>query len=156
MATGRGRAGVAGLDPRTATRIWSTAMTTGRLLERVFRIVTVLAVALAVLSAPAGRSASHDPLALAAAEAERHAELAAEIAAHGHSHDDGDIDEQSPGHAHGHDSADHLHDKAGAPPAFHAQASPATRNVTLMGVAAFVRETPTSGLKRPPRPSFAA
>ena len=127
-----------------------------RLLERAFRIVTVLAVAFAVLSAPAGHSASHDPLALVAAEAERHAVLAAETAAHGHSHDDGDVDEQSPGHAHGHDSADHLHDKAGAPPAFHTQASPATRNVTLIGVSAFVREAPTSGLKRPPRPSFAA
>lgn len=131
-------------------------MTIGRLLERAFRVATVIAVALAMLSAPAGRSASHDPLALAAAEAERHAQLTAEIAAHGHVHDDGDLDERSPGHAHGHDSADHLHDKAGAPPAFHAQASPATQDVTLTDAAQFGREAPASGLKRPPRPLFAA
>lgn len=131
-------------------------MTIKRLLDRTLRIATVLAIALAVLSAPTGHSASHDPLALAAAEAERHAALAAEIAEHGHAHDDGDADERSPGHSHGHDSADHLHDKAGTPPSFLAQASPATRSVTLTGAAQIGRDALPSGLKRPPRPSFAA
>ncbi|MGA0534226.1 MULTISPECIES: hypothetical protein [Hansschlegelia] len=131
-------------------------MTIKRLLDRTLRIATVLAIALAVLSAPTGHSASHDPLALAAAEAERHAALAAEIAEHGHAHEEGDADEQSPGHTHGHDSADHLHDKAGAPPSFLAQALPATRSVTLSAVAQTGGDSLTSGLKRPPRPSFAA
>lgn len=131
-------------------------MTIRRLLDRTLRIAGVLAIALAILSAPTGHSASHDPLAIAAAEAERHATLAAEIAEHGHVHDEGDVDEQSPGHAHGHDSADHLHDKAGAPPSFFAQASPATRSVTLIAVAQVARQMPPSGLKRPPRSSFAA
>jgi hypothetical protein len=131
-------------------------MTIKRLLDQTLRIATVLAIALAVLSAPTGHSMSHDPLALVAAEAERHATLAAEIAEHGHAHDEGDADERSPGHTHGHDSADHLHDKAGAPPSFFARASPATRSVLLSAIAQTGRDALTSGLKRPPRPSFAA
>jgi hypothetical protein len=143
---------VDGLDPGIATQIWFAPMIIARFLERALRVATVLAVALAVLSAPSGRSASHDPLALAAAEAERHAELVAEIAAHGHAHDDGDADEQSPGHAHGHDASDHLHDKAGAPPAFCARAGPTVHVVELSAAASIGRAASMPGLKRPPRP----
>jgi hypothetical protein len=35
--------------------------------------------------------------------------VAQETAEHGHSHEDGDDHEQSPGHTHGHDPADHSH-----------------------------------------------
>lgn len=156
MATGRGSLDFSMLDRCRATRLWSGPMTIKRFLDRTLRIATVLAIALAMLSAPSGNSASHDALALAAAEAERHAELAAEIAAHGHVHDEGDLDERNPGHAHGHDSADHLHDKAGAPPAFHAGLALATHAVTLIGSTWSGRAVLPSGLKRPPRPSFAA
>ncbi|MFG1283180.1 hypothetical protein [Xanthobacter autotrophicus] len=75
-----------------------------------FRLVVALAMTIGLLLSPAGRSASHDPTALAVAEASRHAELAARIADHGHVHDDGQEDEQSPGHAHGHNPADHSHE----------------------------------------------
>ena len=46
------------------------------------------------------------------AEAVRHADLAATIAEHGHSHDEGEPSEQIPGHVHGHNAADHLHEMA--------------------------------------------
>jgi hypothetical protein len=70
--------------------------------------VAVLSAALAL--APLPLASAHDPLALSAAEAARHAALVAqEIAEHGHSHEDGDDHEQSPGHMHGHDPADHSH-----------------------------------------------
>ena len=120
-----------------------------------FRVAATVLVAIAVLFAPAGHSASHDPLALAAAEVERHAELAAEIAAHGHSHDDGDWDEQAPGHSHGHNAGDHLHDKAGVPPVF-ALAALVTRDVTLTNRVELGREGPPPSFKRPPRSDFAA
>ena len=45
-----------------------------------------------------------------AAEAERHAELKQQSAAHGHIHDDGDDGERVRGHVHGHNPADHSHD----------------------------------------------
>lgn len=130
-------------------------MTIVRLIRQVFRTLCMVVLAVGVLTAPAGHSASHDPLALAAAEAERHAELAAEIAAHGHSHDDGDLDEQAPGHAHGHNSGDHLHDKAGVPPTF-ALAVLSTHAVTLTGRVEVGREGPPPSFKRPPRSVFAA
>ncbi|MFG1375116.1 hypothetical protein V5F32_23320 [Xanthobacter oligotrophicus] len=75
-----------------------------------FRFVVAFAMTLGMLLSPVGRSASHDPAALAAAEAARHAELAAEVEDHGHVHDDGAEDEQSPGHSHGHNPADHSHE----------------------------------------------
>lgn len=120
-----------------------------------FRTAAALLVALAVLFAPAGRSSSHDPLAVATAEAERHAELSAGIEPHGHAHDDGQWDEQAPGHSHGHNAGDHLHDKAGVPPTF-ALAALVTRDVTLTGRVDAGREGPPPSFKRPPRSVFAA
>lgn len=75
-----------------------------------FRLVVAFAMAFGLLLSSAGRSASHDPIALAAAEAVRHAELAVEIADHGHVHDDGSEGEKSPGHSHGHNPTDHSHE----------------------------------------------
>ncbi|HEV7257318.1 MAG TPA: hypothetical protein VGN82_06010 [Bosea sp. (in: a-proteobacteria)] len=95
-------------------------------------------------------SAGHNAYAMAQAEAARHAELAASIAEHGHSHEEGEPDERLPGHVHGHNTADHVHETAnvvgivqlGAPrfvrtaiPHEHEQASSRT----------------LSGLERPPR-----
>ena len=54
--------------------------------------------------------ARHAPSATLAAEAERHAELKQQSAAHGHIHDDGDDGERVRGHVHGHNPADHSHD----------------------------------------------
>ncbi|MBA4788646.1 MAG: hypothetical protein H2042_03030 [Rhizobiales bacterium] len=75
-----------------------------------FRLVVAITMTLGMLLSPVGRSASHDPVALAVAEAARHAELAADLKDHGHVHDDGAADEQSPGHSHGHNPADHSHE----------------------------------------------
>lgn len=70
-------------------------------------------VALCLSLAPLPLASAHDPLTLSAAEAARHAVLMAQdVAEHGHSHDDGAAQEQSPGHLHGHDPADHSHQAA--------------------------------------------
>lgn len=79
-----------------------------------FRFVVAFTMALGMVLSPTGRSVSHNPIALAVAEAARHAELAAQVEAHGHAHDDGLAGEQSPGHAHGHNPADHTHESASA------------------------------------------
>jgi hypothetical protein len=88
----------------------------GRLQSVALRVVIACAVALSLLLAPTGGSSSHDPFILAEIEAERHLELAAEMAEHGHSHDDGWENESEPGHLHGHNAADHLHDTPNCPP----------------------------------------
>jgi hypothetical protein len=88
----------------------------GRLQSVALRVVIACAMAVSLLLAPTGGSSSHDPHALAQIEAERHLELAAEIAEHGHSHDDGWDSERDPGHLHGHNAADHLHDTPTYPP----------------------------------------
>jgi hypothetical protein len=72
--------------------------------------LAAMASAAALAVAPLPLASAHNPLALAAADSERHADLMAqEIAEHGHSHDDGEAHEQSGGHMHGHDPADHSH-----------------------------------------------
>jgi hypothetical protein len=58
---------------------------------------------------------AHDPLILLMAELQQHAELAAEVAEHGHSHDDPADDERRTGHTHGHNPADHSHETPFAP-----------------------------------------
>ncbi|MEQ9069309.1 MAG: hypothetical protein RLO18_21425 [Gimesia chilikensis] len=52
---------------------------------------------------------SHSAVNAEAAEQARHAELASAID-HGHSHDDGELEEQRTGHDHGHNPADHSHE----------------------------------------------
>jgi hypothetical protein len=79
-------------------------------------IVVAVAMAFGSLLPHATHSPSHDPAALAAAEAERHAQLEAEIAEHGHSHGDGEEHEQVAGHSHGHNPADHSHETPTTPP----------------------------------------
>jgi hypothetical protein len=68
-----------------------------------------MAIMAALILAPLPIASAHDPVALAAAEMTRYAALQAEIAEHGHAHDDGEGQEQSSGHMHGHDPADHSH-----------------------------------------------
>lgn len=130
-------------------------MTLRRLPFLTCRILAALLLALGMLSAPAGPSASHDPVALATAEAERHAEMQAGVADHGHVHDDGDDSERSPGHAHGHDPADHSHDKAGAPPVY-GPGEPTLRSARHVTFQSAGQASLSATLRRPPRPSFAA
>ncbi|WP_152579633.1 hypothetical protein [Bosea sp. LC85] len=70
-----------------------------------------LAVVAMLLSAVHVQS-GHNAYAMAQAEVQRHAELAAAIAKHGHAHDEGEPDERLPGHVHGHNTADHIHETA--------------------------------------------
>jgi len=81
-----------------------------------FRLVFVLAMTAGLALSPVGASSSHDPMALLASEAARHADLSAQIAEHGHAHDDGDAEERRPGHSHGHDPADHSHQTLNSAP----------------------------------------
>lgn len=115
-----------------------------------FRLVVAFAMALGVLLSPMGSSASHNPTALAAAEAARHAELAAQIEKHGHSHDDGEADEQTFGHTHGHNPADHTHETASTLPGF-AQPSPPIGRSWLVYPPSFDDLEIRFRLERPPR-----
>jgi hypothetical protein len=76
------------------------------------KLVVAFVVAAGMLLSAAHVTTSHNPAALVQAEAERHAQLAVEVADHGHSHFDGEEAERLPGHVHGHNSADHIHDPA--------------------------------------------
>ncbi|MER9557836.1 hypothetical protein [Mesorhizobium sp. M0323] len=102
---------------------------------------------------PFGYSASHDPIALAAAAVELHTGLAGQIEDHGH--DDGVADEQSPGHFHGHNAADHSHETASTPADF-APTVPQVERSWLNYPPIFVDPGTTFRLERPPRPFLAA
>lgn len=120
-----------------------------------FRIVIVFTMALGMLLSPIGGLASHNPIPLAAAEAARHAELAALVDAHGHAHDDGVADEQMPGHAHGHNPADHTHETANANIHFAQSVFPIGRmwHAHPLSFADFESDY---RLERPPRPILIA
>lgn len=78
-----------------------------------FRRFAVALVVICLSVAPLPLAPAHDPLTFSTAEAARHAVLVAQdIAEHGHSHDDGEAQEQFAGHLHGHDPADHSHQAA--------------------------------------------
>jgi len=86
------------------------------MLRRRIKALSCLAIAIAIalgmtLSA-VHVSAGHNAHAIAQAEVVRHAELAAETAAHGHSHDEGKAEERLAGHVHGHNTTDHVHETA--------------------------------------------
>ncbi|MER9056788.1 hypothetical protein [Mesorhizobium sp. M0228] len=125
-----------------------------RISSPVLCLVIALAMMFGVLR-PFGYSASHDPIALAAAAAERHAGAAAQIEDHGHAHDDGVADEQSPGHFHGHNAADHSHETASTPADF-APTVPQIERGWLKYQPTFVDPDTTFRLDRPPRPFLAA
>ena len=87
-----------------------------RMPRRSIRIRSSLAAAFlavfAMLLSAVHVQAGHNVYAMAQAETQRHAELAATIAEHGHSHDEGEPDERVPGHVHGHNTSDHVHETA--------------------------------------------
>lgn len=122
-----------------------------RVNRAVLCLVLAFAMAFGTLLPHAAHSPSHDPVALAAAEAERHALLEAQIAEHGHSHDDGEEHEQVAGHTHGHNPADHSHETPTTPPGG-APVVPAL----VEAIVPMARETAHLGttyrLERPPRP----
>lgn len=115
FARQRSRNGWLSLARSTASVLFASVTLFLARARRVFRqnhaikSLAALAVAMALVLAPLPHGDAHDPLALASAEMARHAALQAEIAEHGHAHDDGHEHEQSSGHMHGHDPADHSH-----------------------------------------------
>lgn len=119
-------------------------------LLRRLRPIATLAIAIALIFAPLPIGSAHDPVALAAAEMERHATLQAEIAEHGHAHDDGHEHEQSSGHMHGHDPADHSHQSVFVPcSASHWSLPPAQCWPSMVSE---IRDPATgSGIDRPPK-----
>lgn len=116
-----------------------------------FRLVTVLVTTLGLLFSPSGAWASHKPIALAAAEAARHAVPAAGVEEHSHAHDDGEADERKPGHSHGHDPADHPHETPNTPPHLAAVIPPLARGWRSYPPAFAVLEAGFR-IERPPRP----
>ncbi|OYX67809.1 MAG: hypothetical protein B7Y95_22130 [Rhizobiales bacterium 32-66-11] len=120
-----------------------------------FRLVIAFAMTIGMLLSPMGSSASHNPVALAAAEAIRHAELVAQVEAHGHTHDDGEANEQSPGHSHGHNPADHSHETASTLPGF-AQPVPPIGRRWLAQPPSVADLEACFRLERPPRPILIA
>lgn len=116
-------------------------------------IVIALAVAIAFVLSPVAASPSHNPVASAAMEAERHTELAAEFVGSGHVHENGTEDEQVPGHTHGDDPADHSHETSGSFAASAEHVPPVARAWHLMP-SAFAELEDCSRLDRPPRLVF--
>ena len=123
---------------------------TNRLGNMMLRIALAVTMVYAMWLPPASLSASHHPAALALAEIERHALLAAEHGDHGHSHGDDRVEERHAGHAHGHNPADHSHD---VPATAAIQALPFPwADDGLNVVAPNVHlQTPSFRIKRPPR-----
>ena len=79
-------------------------------LSKAFRFSLAFTLTLGMLISAVGASLSHLPVNLEVAEQARHAELATKIEDHGHSHDDGELEEQHSNHTHGHNSSDHSHE----------------------------------------------
>lgn len=77
-----------------------------------FCLATAFLAVLAMLLSVVHVQSGHSAYAMAQTETQRHVELAAAIAEHGHAHDEGEPDERLPGHVHGHNTADHLHETA--------------------------------------------
>lgn len=114
-------------------------------------LVVALAMAFGSLLPHASDSSTHDPVALAAAEAERHGQFEADIAGHGHSHDDGQEYERSTGHMHGHNPADHSHETPTTPSGSEAVVPTLVQNVVPTAHDTAHLDT-TYRLERPPRP----
>ncbi len=122
-----------------------------RVNRAVLCLVLAVAMAFGSLLPHAKRSPSHDPIALAAVEAERHAQLEAEIAEHGHGHDDGEDREQVAGHSHGHNPADHSHETPTTPPG-NAPVVPAPVRILVPMTPQSAHPGATYRLERPPKP----
>lgn len=76
----------------------------------VFRLVITMAVVISMQLSAIRISMSHLPNQIEAAELTRHSQLTSPQNMHGHSHYDGEVEEQRSGHNHGHDAADHSHE----------------------------------------------
>lgn len=121
-----------------------------RSMRAAINLVVAIAMTVGMLLSSAHVVAGHNPYAIAFAEATRHAELATEVADHGHSHEEGDEFEQRPGHVHGHNPGDHVHE----PFALTALVTPKLPNFVASNARPGSETSDLdvrSSLKRPPR-----
>lgn len=79
-------------------------------LYKAFRFFLALTLTLGMQVSVVGATVSHMSANAERAEQARHAELTLKIHDHGHSHDDGEIEERNVGHSHGHNPSDHSHE----------------------------------------------
>ncbi|MER8614508.1 hypothetical protein [Mesorhizobium sp. M1136] len=110
---------------------------------------------LGTLLRPFGYSASHDPVARAAAAIERQAAQTGPTEDHGYAHDSGAADEQSSGYFQGHNAADHSHETASTLVPLVPIIPPVGKG-WLIYPASFADLEATFRLDRPPRPFLAA
>ena len=122
-----------------------------RIDRAILSIVLAFVMAFGSLLPHATHSPSHYPVALVAAETERHAQLEAEIAEHGHSHDDGEEHERAAGHSHDHNPADHSHEMPTTPPGS-APVVPALLRTWMPMPPQTAHIGASYRLERPPRP----
>ena len=121
-------------------------------LSKVFRFFLAFTMALGMLISAVNSSVSHLPTNLETAQQTRHAELAPQIDDHGHSHDDGEFEEQHVNHTHGHDPTDHSHETP------HISAYPYSVKRTVVrnhpiDIAEFIELGAFDRLDRPPKPT---
>lgn len=121
-----------------------------RSIKAAINLVVAIAMTIGMLLSSAHVVSGHNTYAIALAEATRHAELAAPVSDHGHSHEEGEESEQRPGHVHGHNPGDHVHE----PFALTASVTPKLPNFVASN-ARPASETSDlevrSSLRRPPR-----
>lgn len=79
-------------------------------LSKAFRFSLAFTLTLGMLVSSVGATLSHGSVNLEVAEQVEHAKLASKIDDHGHSHDDGEPEEQHGSHGQGHNPADHSHE----------------------------------------------
>jgi hypothetical protein len=118
--------------------------------SRICRLALAFAMTLSASVAPPVHAASHDPAALALAELERHAELAAENVDHGRSHVDGQPEERRAGHSHEHDPTDHTHEVP-VPADWRSYATPEVSRSWSAVAPPSHGHGPSFGIERPPR-----
>lgn len=125
-------------------------MTVHRAISIGFRSLLAFVFTFGLVVSTVVSSVSHLPSNVEAAEQTRHAELAPTTDDHGHSHDDGELDEQRIGHAHDHNPADHSHES----PHLNSHVYLETRELVRIDFAAIPKSnTPAAsvGLDRPPK-----
>ena len=119
--------------------------------SKAFRFSLAFTLTLGMLISAVGASISHLPVNAEMAEQARHAELSPKIDDHGHSHEDGELEEQDVNHSHGHNLSDHSHDT----PHLSAHLYSVNRNMTLVHFVGITVSNELGAffrLDRPPKP----
>lgn len=126
-----------------------------RAISAACRLVIVFSTMLGLLLPPASASPSHDSAALMIAEAQHHVGPTEDLTGKGHVHQDGNWEEQLPGHVHGHNPFDHSHETS-ATAAQVTSSMRASRSDWLPIASACAHCSLGSRLDRPPKPILVA